>query len=77
MRDQTSRSVKLNREIARMLPEAMDKDRLVKIGYGSGGDTKPRDGDFGVLTHLPMGSRVLLLGNLGAVSYTHLRAHET
>ena len=65
MRDQTSRSVKLNREIARMLPEAMDKDRLVKIGYGSGGDTKPRDGDFGVLTHLPMGSRVLLLGNLG------------
>ena len=65
MRDQTSRSVKLNREIARMLPEAMEKDRLVKIGYGSGGDTKPRDGDFGVLTHLPTGSRVLLLGNLG------------
>ena len=65
MREQTARSVKLNREIARMLPEAMDKDRLVKIGYGSGGDTKPRDGDFGVLTHLPKGSRVLLLGNLG------------
>ena len=65
MREQTARSVKLNREIARMLPEAMDKDRLVKIGYGSGGDTKPRDGDFGVLTHLPVGSRVLLLGNLG------------
>ena len=65
MREQTARSVKLNKEIARMLPEAMDKDRLVKIGYGSGGDTKPRDGDFGVLTHLPKGSRVLLLGNLG------------
>ena len=65
MREQTARSVKLNREIARMLPEAMDKDRLVKIGYGSGGDTKPRDGDFGVVTHLPTGSRVLLLGNLG------------
>lgn len=65
MREETARSVKLNREIARMLPEAMEKDRLVKIGYGSGGDTKPRDGDFGVLTHLPMGSRVLLLGNLG------------
>ena len=65
MREQTARSVKLNREIARMLPEAMDKDRLVKIGYGSGGDTKPRDGDFGVLTYLPKGSRVLLLGNLG------------
>ena len=65
MREETARSVKLNREIARMLPEAMEKDRLVKIGYGSGGDTKPRDGDFGVLTHLPRGSRVLLLGNLG------------
>jgi len=65
MREQTARSVKLNREISRMLPEAMEKDRLVKIGYGSGGDTKPRDGDFGIVTHLPKGSRVLLLGDLG------------
>ena len=48
-----------------MLPEAIEKDRLIKIGYGSGGDTKPRDGDFGVVTHLPEKSRVLILGNLG------------
>ena len=65
MREQTARSFKLNREIARMLPEAIEKDRLIKIGYGSGGDTKPRDGDFGVITHLPPQSRVLVLGNLG------------
>ena len=48
-------------EKLQMLIEAMDNIALVKIGYGSGGDTKPRDGDFGVLTHLPKGSRVLLL----------------
>ncbi len=65
MREETARSVKLNREISKMLPEAIEKDRLVKIGYGSGGDTKPRDGDFGVVTHLPEKSRVLILGNLG------------
>ena len=65
MREETARSVKLNREISKMLPEAIEKDRLVKIGYGSGGDTKPRDGDFGVVTHLPENSRVLILGNLG------------
>ena len=65
MREETARSVKLNREISNMLPEAIEKDRLIKIGYGSGGDTKPRDGDFGVVTHLPEKSRVLILGNLG------------
>ncbi len=65
MREETARSVKLNREISKMLPEAIEKDRLIKIGYGSGGDTKPRDGDFGVVTHLPEKSRVLILGNLG------------
>ena len=43
----------------------MEKDRLIKIGYGSGGDLKPRNGEFGVITHLPPKSRVLILGDLG------------
>lgn len=65
MRDLTAKSLKLNRDIARMLPEAMEKDRLIKIGYGAGGDLKPRTGEFGVITHLPPKSRVLILGELG------------
>jgi len=65
MRELTAKSLKLNRDIAKMLPEAMEKDRLIKIGYGSGGDLKPRNGEFGVITHLPPKSRVLILGDLG------------
>ena len=65
MRELTAKSLKLNRDIARMLPEAMEKDRLIKIGYGAGGDLKPRNGEFGVITHLPPKSRVLILGDLG------------
>lgn len=65
MRELTAKSLKLNRDIARMLPEAMEKDRLIKIGYGAGGDLKPRTGEFGVITHLPPKSRVLILGELG------------
>ena len=65
MREQTARrSNSIEKSLGCYL-RRWTKHRLVKIGYGSGGDTKPRDGDFGVLTHLPRGSRVLLLGNLG------------
>ncbi len=65
MRELTAKSLKLNRDISKMLPEAMEKDRLIKIGYGAGGDLKPRNGEFGVITHLPPKSRVLILGDLG------------
>jgi formylmethanofuran dehydrogenase subunit C len=48
-----------------MLSEALDRDLLVRIGWGRGGDEKPKEGEIGVITHLPEKSRVLLLGNLG------------
>ena len=88
MREVTAKSIKLNRDLEKMLSEALDRDLLVRIGWGRGGDEKPKEGEIGVITHLPEKSRVLLLGNLGEcagamnqggnpVSYTHLRAHET
>ena len=65
MRDITARSVKLNRDLDKMLLQALERDLLVRIGWGKQGDEKPKNGEIGVITHLPEKSRVLLLGDLG------------
>lgn len=65
MRDITNKSIKLNRQLDKLLIEAMKKDLLVKIGWGRDQDEKPRNGEIGAITHLPDKSKVLLLGNLG------------
>ena len=65
MRDITAKSVKLNRDLDKMLEQALERDLLVRIGWGKQGDEKPKNGEFGVITHLPENSRVLLLGELG------------
>ena len=65
MREVTAKSIKLSRDLEKMLSEALDRDLLVRIGWGRGGDEKPKEGEIGVITHLPEKSRVLLLGNLG------------
>lgn len=65
MREVTAKSIKLNRDLEKMLAEALERDLLVRIGWGRNGDEKPKDGEIGVITHLPKKSRVLLLGNLG------------
>ncbi len=65
MRDVTAKSVKLNRDLDKMLEQALERDLLVRIGWGKQGDEKPKKGEIGVITHLPSNSRVLLLGNLG------------
>lgn len=65
MRDVTAKSVKLNRDLDKMLEQALERDLLVRIGWGKQGDEKPKKGEIGVITHLPKDSRVLLLGDLG------------
>ena len=65
MREVTEKSIKLNRDLEKMLAEALERDLLVRIGWGRNGDEKPKQGEIGVITHLPKKSRVLLLGNLG------------
>ena len=65
MREVTAKSIKLNRDLEKMLAEALERDLLVRIGWGRNGDEKPKNGEIGVITHLPKKSRVLLLGNLG------------
>ncbi len=65
MRDVTAKSIKLNRDLDKMLEQALERDLLVRIGWGKQGDEKPKKGEIGVVTHLPNSSRVLLLGELG------------
>ena len=54
----SDRSEKLNRDLDRMLVQAIERDLLVRIGWGREGDEKPKNGEIGALS-LP-------------VSYTHL-----
>jgi len=59
MREVTVKSIKLNRDLDGMLSEALERDLLVRIGWGRGGDEKPKKGEIGAITHLPPKPRVL------------------
>ena len=53
MREVTAKSIKLNRDLEKMLAEALERDLLVRIGWARNGDEKPKNGEIGVITHLP------------------------
>ena len=61
MREVTAKSMKLGRDLDRLLSESLERDLLVRIGWGRGGDEKPKSGEIGAISHLPSKSRVLLL----------------
>ena len=65
MREVTTKSMKLARDLDGMLDEALKRDLLIRIGWGRSGDEKPKSGEIGAASHLPKDSRVLLLGDLG------------
>jgi len=68
MRAFTDDSVKLNRDLQRYVERALEEGRPIKIGWGQAGDEKPKNGEIGVITHLPEGARVQCLGDLGEFS---------
>ncbi|MEC7664951.1 MAG: hypothetical protein VYD21_02725 [Candidatus Thermoplasmatota archaeon] len=61
----SDKSIKLNRDLDKMLAQAIERDLLVRIGWGREGDEKPKNGEIGALSMLPENSRSLLLGELG------------
>ena len=65
MREMVEKSIQLNRELNSLLIRALESNKAIKIGWGRGDDPKPRDGEMGVASHLPIGARVRLLGNIG------------
>nr|AIF00777.1 hypothetical protein [uncultured marine group II/III euryarchaeote KM3_138_E07] len=42
MREVTAKSIKLGRDLDGMLSEALERDLLVRIGWGRGGTRNPR-----------------------------------
>ncbi len=65
MRDDIRRSLKLNRDLDRLLEQALEADRAIKIGWSRSGEEIPKDGEMGISPALPKGGRVRILGNLG------------
>ena len=63
--DITQKSVRLTRDVAKMLDQAIQLDRALKIGWGRDGDERPKKGETGVMTHLPAKLKMRLLGDLG------------
>ncbi|CAI8227412.1 MAG: Uncharacterised protein [Methanobacteriota archaeon] len=61
----TQRSVRLKRDLSKMLDQAIQLDRAVKIGWGRDGDEKPKKQETGVMTHLPPKLKLRLLGDMG------------
>ena len=64
MREVAAKSMKLARDLDGMLDEALERDLLIRIGWGRGGDEKPKSGEIGAASHLPKGPRVRPLGDL-------------
>ena len=58
----SAKSIKLNRDLDKMLAQAIERDLLVRIGWGREGDEKPKNGEIGALSMLPENSRSLLWG---------------
>ena len=54
MREDIRRSLKLNRDLGRLLEQALEVDRAIKIGWSRSGDEIPKDGEMGVAPALPM-----------------------
>lgn len=68
MREMVEVSIQLNRDLANFIERALERNAAVRIGWGEGGDPKPRQGEMGVAAHLPVGARVRLLGNLAEMT---------
>ena len=51
MREVTAKSMKLGRDLDGMLSEALERDLLVRIGWGRGGDEKGRERGDDAVTH--------------------------
>lgn len=65
MKDGIVKSLKLNRDLDKYVERGISEGLPVKIGWGQAGDERPKNGEIGVITHLPKKSKVICLGNLG------------
>ena len=74
MREEVARSLKLNRDLSKMLQQGIELDRPIKIGWTRDGEPIPKQGEIGLAPGLPDRGRVRLLGDLGPM--TAILCHE-
>ena len=65
LREEVIRSLKLNRDLSKLLDQALELDRTIKIGWTRDGEPVPKKDEMGISPALPKKGRVRLLGNLG------------
>ena len=65
LRDEVIRSLKLNKDLSKLLEQALELDRTIKIGWTRDGEPVPKKDEMGISPALPKNGRIRLLGNLG------------
>ncbi len=64
LRDEVIRSLKLNRDLSKLLEQALELDRTIKIGWTRDGEPLPKKDEMGISPALPKKGRIRLLGDL-------------
>ena len=65
MREEIVRSLKLNKDLAKMLKQGIELNKPIKIGWSREGEPIPKKGEIGLAPALPEKGRIRILGELG------------
>ena len=65
MREEVVRSLKLNKDLTKMLKQGIELNKPIKIGWSREGEPIPKKGEIGLAPALPEKGRVRILGELG------------
>tara|TARA_B100001996_G_scaffold348830_1_gene307227 strand:+ start:728 stop:2263 length:1536 start_codon:yes stop_codon:yes gene_type:complete len=68
MHEEVVRSLKLNRDLGKMLKQGIELNKPIKIGWSRDGDPIPKKGEMGLAPALPDKGRVRILGDLGSMN---------
>ena len=64
MREDVVRSLRLNKDLMRLVERALQLDQGMKVGWSRDGEPNPKQGEMGVAPGLPEGARLRMLGAL-------------
>ena len=68
MHEEVVRSLKLNRDLGKMLKQGIELNKPIKIGWSRDGEPIPKKGEMGLAPALPDKGRVRILGDLGSMN---------
>jgi len=68
MRGEVIRSLKLNKDLGKMLKQGIELNKPIKIGWSRDGEPIPKKGEMGLAPALPDKGRIRILGDLGSMN---------